>query len=370
MKHLLYIFLFCVCSSSIITGCSHEHNPILMSVQKDMDLNPDSISDVLLSIDTTKLNKHDKATFILLLTQSLHKSNRLSTDTINIDYALSYFNKQGEDRDKLMANFYKGVLLRYKNDNEGAVYYTLRAYEIACKINDYYWIAKTSEGIADIYANSYLPENSWEYNKKAIQFYQRAGRIDNHRYAWADYGLSLFNGGYRKNGIAICDSIREVAKKENDNNLWLYASEYLLYEYSENGDDQNAKTIYENLAENPGYSFDSANKSLAARILLRSGETERGEKLLSEAQKEMISLYDSMEYYYSVREFAQFKKDYFLRSTIMDTLLMLQNENVKEALRQPLYKGKSNYFFNKTELEESKSRTRLIILISSVIFFL
>lgn len=99
--------LFLLLTGFLLGSCSGETDPRLVSAQRDMDLNPDSILSVLNRMDTTSFTSHDRATYNLLKTQALDKTNNLNDPYPGIDYALEYFNQHGNISEKMMANFYK-----------------------------------------------------------------------------------------------------------------------------------------------------------------------------------------------------------------------------------------------------------------------
>ncbi|MDE6410198.1 MAG: hypothetical protein K2K81_08165 [Muribaculaceae bacterium] len=351
---------------TLLFGCAEKPDPRLLSAQRDMDLNPDSIANILLAIDTTRLSGQNKATYYLLLTQSLHKSNRLDSDTRQIDMALNYFNQHGDDREKMMANFYKGIILQFGNDYEGAMHHSLIAYDLATKLNDNYWIAKTAESIADLYSLSYLYHDAWEYEEKAIHHYMKAGKMDNHLFAVADHGLSLFNGGREKNGIWLCDSIKKIALKEDQIELNLYVSHYLLYFYIDKGNLRRAEETYVDLL-NLGDTFDESYlNSMIAQMFFKMDNVNKGMLHLKIAHDKAVSLLDSLEYYHTVLRNIDLIPAQCTRDNLLDTILYVQNENVKKALKQPLYKASSDYYYNQAELQRYKAQTRLIILILSL----
>ena len=352
---------------TLLFGCAEKPDPRLLSAQRDMDLNPDSIANVLLTIDTTRLSGYNKAKYYLLLTQSFDKSNRLDNNPDQINTALSYFNRYGNVEERMMANYYKGIVLRNADDYEAAMHHTLISNDLASHLKDDYWMAKTTESIADLYSSSYLYHDAWEYEEKAIYHYLKAGKTDNHLFAIADHSLSLFNGGQEKKGTLLCDSIKKIAVKENLIELNIYASHYLLYFYIDEGDFRNAEKTYNDLL-NLGDTFTGSYlNSMLAQMFFKIYNVEKGRMHLKIAHDEAVSLHDSLEYYHTILRNIDLLPAQYPRENLLDTILYVQNENVKKALKQPLYKASSDYYYNQAELQRYKAQTRLIILILSLI---
>ncbi len=353
--------MFLLCLMSLLSGCSDKPDARLLSAQKDMDINPDSIANKLLSIDTLPLPRHDKALYYLLLTQSLHKSNRLGTDATQINSALDYYIKRGDKWETMMAHFYASAVLRNASDTEGAMGHALLAHEISRDLEDSYWIAKTAEGIADLYSLSYLYKDAWEYEEEAIIFYQKANKTDNHLYALADHGLSLYYGGKPDNGIQLCDSVLRIAKDNDMGNLNIYASKYLFYMLLDKKDYRQASTIYSNITRNIDMSTDSYFNSEAALMFMGLRDTNSAVQHFKIAHEEMESAKDSLAFYSNALLFEN--NDEEKRASYLDTILYLQNKNVNEALRQPLYKSSSDYYLNGLTMEKYKAKTNLILFI-------
>ena len=332
-----------------------------------MDLNPDSILAVLSSIDTTDLSSHDRALCDLLYVQALDKTDSLAASPFSgvsrIASAFNYFDHKGSDREKMLANFYRGRCYFYNDEYEEAMTYGMPAHELAVKVNDDYWIAKTAEFIADIHSFSHAYQIAWKFEKIAIRFYLKAGKISNYRYALADHGLSLFSGGLSHQGIRLCDSIRNIAEAESDFSLATYAYQYLFSEYIENKDYDKAFDVYTRLKD---LNFHFTNSSYLSQISLLyavRGEEEKARYFLNTAKPLLITGEDSLNYYYAAWIFYDIKNDVILRSVYVDSILQVQNNTIFHLLQRPPLRASETFYHVKAIKEHYNSTIRLALIL-------
>lgn len=62
----------------------------------------------------------------------------------------------------------------------------LTAYEESKCPNNDYWLAKAAERIADLFFDAYNYPEAARYRKEAIEYFGKANRVTNQRYAVAD----------------------------------------------------------------------------------------------------------------------------------------------------------------------------------------
>ena len=355
---------------TLLFGCAEKPDPRLLSAQRDMDVNPDSIANVLLTIDTTRLSGHNKATYYLLLTQSLHKSNHLDSNPRQMDFSLNYFNQHGDDREKMMANFYKGIILRNADDNEGAMHHVLLSHDLAIYLKDDFWIAKTAEFIADLYSDANLYSKCIPFRQKAIKKYKTAENIVNHRYACSDYALDLIKRGAIKEGLIKGDSIREIAKQERDPYLLRYVDLYLLYGYFESDRIEDAHTIFLELNDSTNWNLESWIYSVEALFQLSQNNIVEADTTFKRAEITRETSNDSLIFY-------RCKVPYLIKLgdtqgglNCLDSILLLQNLYVNDLLAQHPLKASENYYSELAELSATKAKMRLFIIILGSLFFL
>ena len=172
----------------LLAACSGgEGSRALLRAETIMEQHPDSALAILDSINPSALTSDaSRAKYALLLTQAQMKNNDFPKSDSLINTAVAFF--EGKDNaDEMKSLFYQGNVRFYNSEYSDAIIPSLRAHELAIKLNDDYWRAKTAEQIADIYASTYYDD--YEYRQEAIDYYEKVGRIDNHRYAICDMAI-------------------------------------------------------------------------------------------------------------------------------------------------------------------------------------
>ncbi len=211
----------------LLCACSRSPQPQLSEADALMEAHPDSALALLQAVDTAALAPDDRPYFALLLTQAQVKTGApIASDSL-ISAALNAYRFSPNPDLRKRAHFYAAQLAYDAGDNQKAMKNILIAYELAKAKDDYYWMAKSSEIIADIYSEIYNFPEEEKYILETIDNYGRAGKILNQRYAYCDLALNSFNQGQIGRSIEIIDSIRTLVAQESPFNEGL--DDYALY---------------------------------------------------------------------------------------------------------------------------------------------
>lgn len=123
---------------------------MLSSADSLMQQRPDSSLAILENIPRALLTEKDEqAHYALLLTKARHKNYIDETDDSLINIALKYYRRHSSDSLLMQSLFYKATILYNSANYPKAIISATKAEDIARKLNDNYWIARTCELIAE-----------------------------------------------------------------------------------------------------------------------------------------------------------------------------------------------------------------------------
>ena len=177
-------------------ACDRPESRRLQRAEAVMESAPDSALAILDSIDTASLtHASDRALYALLLTQGRIKTYEVLTDDSLISTAVRYYEDHGPDSNQMKSLFYQGEILFSRGELNKSLENQLNSLELAKDLNANYWIAKSSEAVADLFNHAYSDAQAVKYSKDAVKYYGLAGRIRNHRFALSDMATYYGNIG-------------------------------------------------------------------------------------------------------------------------------------------------------------------------------
>ena len=364
----------------IFFSCSKSENMRLLE-QADAVIEDDAESSmrILQTVDTNVLNKEESAYYALLYTQAQIKNwVEVDSDTL-ISRAYNYYKNHKEGDRTIRAYFYKSKVAYNSGNLRASMRDILPAYEMAKEQNNPYWIAKTAELLSDIYFNIYNYPQAEEYSKITIENYAKAGNEKKQRYAIADLGYVLINESRDKRAVEMLDSLINLCANETpvDSDL----IEYIQAPYFEgllNLDSLNAintSTVLSILLKTDTVNNNMYNTLLKSRILQQQNNFSEAEKTLNQVlivtENEPHKASLLYEKYLNAVKSENFKE----ASKYTDSLIILQNNVVKDILFNSVEEQKSRYYEDTSEILKLKKDTAQknlygIIIFSSCLIFL
>ena len=163
--------ILCIVIINLVIGCGRravseeltEADSLIMAEKND------SAYQLLSGINERNLvSDEDKAYYYLLLTQACYKTNRDTPSDSCIDYSISYYEHNVDNRKLADAYYYKGCLHYIKKEYVEAMYHYKKAEQWADKSRDLRQLFKISEAIA--YLNGLSGNNNMklQYSLKAM----------------------------------------------------------------------------------------------------------------------------------------------------------------------------------------------------------
>ena len=160
---IIFIVLF-------LLSCHGNINRRLQAADMCLNHNQvDSTYNILKKINVVKLkNKEDLALYTLLYTESRYRKYVPIKDD-SIDYAISYYEKNGPNYRLAEAYNYKGIILYYYSKMpQKAILFLKKAEDIAIKTNDLRLKQKIEENICTVNMYTYNYRQSLKYGMKAL----------------------------------------------------------------------------------------------------------------------------------------------------------------------------------------------------------
>lgn len=162
LPYLLLIFIFISCARQTQTGAKLAQADSILSNGL-----PDSGWQALQHIDTTNMNKEDRAYYFLLETYALKMMKKKIRHT-HIDASIGYY-KQNPSKETFLgrAYLYKSNLFSLENINDSAILYLKKAEHIALAQKDKFLLTHTYIDLAYVNAGSDNLLSAITYAKKA-----------------------------------------------------------------------------------------------------------------------------------------------------------------------------------------------------------
>ena len=372
-KHILYLLLVWVA----MLACSdpkHITEP-LYRAEALMNENPDSAWAVLSTISPDEMGQNrTRALYALLYTQAQDKTYRDETNDSLISIAVDYYRHTDDARRKFLSYYYKGRVHFNAKDYLSATTCYMEAEQLADDVSDDYLVGLLYAELGRIYRLYYDYPKSLEAYQKAAECYERAGKTRHRNYMWYNQSSVLRNINEYNESERLLRMTLGAGKNEKDKILIELCLGNLVMLCIEQNRMNEAKEFYAELEllMNDDYVSPSFIGSLieiyaAEGQFLQAVEcVEKGWKRV-ECRTDSINLYVSSSKLYS----QQGRNDLAYQALLK--AMTLQNEDVKQALKQPVLTAQRDYLSEKLEFEayklrmEKRLRLLYILLFSLVI---
>lgn len=218
-------YIICIWGILLLLSCTNtrtEHSsallPELMQAEHVMYTHPDSALHILERMTSPKAtDKHQHATWCLLLSQARIKNYvKLNTDSM-ISIAYNYFQQQDNPQRKALAGYLEGIYYNdEKHDGEAALKYYLEAATEIEKTEDYQLAYFIYTGIGEVYVFRSLPDYAIDAFQKAHNF----AKLSNNK-SYMSLSLSYLGRAYSikpdaDKSINYYKNALEIAKETDD----------------------------------------------------------------------------------------------------------------------------------------------------------
>ena len=163
----------------VLASCSPEGDGSrpLAAAEELMDTRPDSALMILQSIPPGSLGSAGgRALYGLLMTQALDKNYVDVTSDSLIRPAVDYYEESSHKLRLMKSLYYLAGVDYYRKAYSESLIETFRAYELACQLDDKFWIGMTARRIADIYGDNYCAKEQMEFARIALDNFRLTDR--------------------------------------------------------------------------------------------------------------------------------------------------------------------------------------------------
>lgn len=346
MKPLSFLLTLLI----IFSACDNKRErDLLKDVDSYIQDNPDSALQVLEGMDTLLLNsKSLRAHYSLLYTMALDKNYVDTCDFRLILPALSYYDNHGNSGKEMLSNYYAGRLCENGQDYSRAIlYYEKALAKVSPK--DYRYQGLIYSSLGDTYCSMYDFEEELSFHSKAYEAFRRAGNLQNILFSM--FGLA--NAYHNNRQFEKADSLyRQICEDVRSSESLILSTKLAMADNlikSEHFDPQTIKALYDDVIA-ASWEMTLEDYYEYAYILQLLGDP-AFEKILSELSEypsSHISLWWS-------GKIEKNKGNYALAEDLFEQSLLLQDEIVKNQLRQSVYKTQSEYYKYESQREKYKN---------------
>ena len=249
----------------------------------------------------------------------------------------------------------------------------MQAYELAVKLKNDYWRAKSSELLSDIYTITYNHEEAEKKVREASLFYKKIGKFENYYYSILDRAIENINVKRFDLAINLIDSVLNTTKDSvYFDKLKIYGLPPLMEAYYYKDDIARADSISEIMTseiENNYVSFLPFHYFQIAEIKIKQNNLDKA-KLFLKYGEQASTPHDKIGIFKTKALLAKAENDYFTFSTLQDSIINLTNEITKESLKESPAKALNEYFNTKSKVAEKQKLTYIWIIIGLAIILL
>ena len=244
MKRLLFILVF----AATFVACERhsEHWTTITEMETIIEERPDSVLNVLQSIDTDELiGDEERAKHALLLSMALDKNVIDKTSFEVLQPAIDYYKDNGTATDKLRTYYYQGRIYQNAGNDAAAMEAFVKAISEGNESNDILTKARTYFAQSHIYYSLYEWDNFIETNKSAASLFKESGMLN----SFANCYIRIINGYTLKeepnSALPYIDDCKMMLQDMNISRLTEFYASYLTYLINFGTEQEIKETLYE-----------------------------------------------------------------------------------------------------------------------------
>ena len=224
MHRHLFHFILLLLLSLLSHSYSSPHTHAIQEAEGIMDQYPDSALSILEDIPREELRgSQASALHALLLTQARSKNYITETNDSLISTAVSYFESTDDSHHLMLALHYFGELNFNRKAYARSLTALFKAYDLAVRLDDKFWIAMSARMIADIYHENYHTAEEIEFSEIELENFRLAHRQPYINYAILDLAKTYAAAEKNEEAIALSKQLIDSATKYNDTILYIEA---------------------------------------------------------------------------------------------------------------------------------------------------
>ena len=369
-KHCIFLLLILVA----LMSCN-DPKPITDTLHRAealMNESPDSAWTLLNTISPDEMGQNrNRAFYALLYTQAQDKTYRDETNDSLISIAVDYYRNTDDVRRKFLSYYYKGRVHFNGKDYLNATTCYMEAEQLADEVGDDYLAGLLYSELGRIYDIYYDYPKSLDAHRKSAECYERAGKIRHRNYIWYNQSNVCRNMDQYDESERLLRVSLESAKQEEDESLIKLCLSSLVMQNVEQGKMLVAKGLYQELEPLVDEDYGSASyMGTLARIYMSDQDSSLAKKYLEKGWKRAKTRTDSINLYLDTFIILHAFGDEELACQELMKGVVLQNQEARQALQQPVLTAQRDYLSERLEFEAYKLRMRKLLNLVSILFFL
>lgn len=372
MKNKLYIFL--LPALLCLAGCRDSRliTDSLNRAEAWMEEHPDSARAALSALSFDEIRQSDnRARYALLYTQMQDKNYMDETDDSLISVAADYYRHTDDVRRRFLSCYYKGKVLFNGGNHLNAMSYYMEAEQLADAVNDGYLVGLLYSEFGRIYRFSYDYSKSLEAYRKAAECYGQVGKLRHRNYMLYNQSYICRNLNRLVESERLLQETLALAKEDADLNLMKLCIGDRVMLCIEESRMSEAQTLYSELKSLAGEDYGSSSFMGKLAIMYASEKNfPLADRCLQKGWKLAESKTDSVNLYLASAEVHSFQSNGKVSYQEMMKGVTMQNESVRQVLRQPVLTSQRDYLSEKLELEVYRNRMGKLLTLVSVLLFL
>ena len=348
----------------LLASCSHSFNSTLSDANLIMEAAPDSALTLLGEIDTASLqSESDRAFYNLLSTQARVKCDVPVTSDSLISASAAFFSQNGPDSLAMRALFYQGIVLRDNGDNKSAINPLADAYDLAVKMGNYYWRAKSAEAMAFVYSSTYCRDEATSMVIEASECYGQSGNYLNQLYSLVDLGICYSNNGEYGKAKTLLDSVYFRAENLSDTALMAYANSAIFSLSIQRNDYEEAAFRYKLLEQmSKFYTLEARDYAWAAELGFTNGDNSKVKSFFDYVNTAKLEKADKLTVFSTLLWLSKKNGNYQEALKYSDSLALYQNLYVEELLKQSVISSQFRYAEKKLVNVEYTAKKKILLL--------
>lgn len=358
-----------------ILGCNTDGgiSEVLNVAEDRMDAAPDSVLRLIDTLDIDDIaNEGVKARYALLYTQALDKNYIDVKDDSLVTVALTYYRNRSDDYHTMLAAYYRARILYNNADYTHAIYSILESEQLARQLNDTYYLARTNEVLADIYAATYNIPQEIKYRSIASSLYKNIGYKDNYLYSMVALSRSYANNDNYDKALNLLDSLNTDIRDTKDSLLIasLIKSYILVYLYRGDdrlGDHDRAKLGYDELQKyHEYYKYNNYDYSNLANIYIEKGYLDSAQHAINRAMDNRVNrvdMYNDVSVKHSQYLLAKNNSDFLMALRLHEELFEKTDSFVRTILEQTAATAHKDFYKRESDMALLKAQNLKMYLI-------
>ena len=372
MKRTLSIFW--LLALLLLEGCN-DPKPVTDALHRAealMNEYPDSAWAVLNTLSPDAMGQsRTRAHYALLYTQAQDKTYRDETNDSLISVAVDYYRHTDDARRRFLSYYYKGRVSFNAKDYLTATSCYMEAEQLADAVGDDYLTGLLYAELGRIYRLYYDYPKSLEAYQKAAECYERAGKIRHRNNMWYNQSIVYRNINKYDESERMLRMALASAKENGDQTLISYCMGALVMSFVEQNRMLEAKSFYEELKLLVDEDYGSSSfLAVLAQLHASEGDFTQAQKCLEQGWSLATVKTDSISLYISSSEVYNLQGNGKAAYQMLMKGVEFQNQEIYQALQQPVLTVQRDYLSEKLEFEAYKLRTGKLLNLVSTLFFL